>query len=129
MVMPDENENLLLNRKESSASCRIDQIIQLSFGGFTSRFWALRKHVNCLNKEREIESLPFYSWQCLNLRLEHREVDLVVREQSGLNLLVQYLVAKMNTLDGMRGSAKKVGAPIQQVAEKTYIKFKVISLR
>ena len=47
--------------KKSSASCRIEDIMQISFGGFNARFWAMRKHINTL-QDFQIENLPFYSW-------------------------------------------------------------------
>ena len=52
--------------KESTASCYLDDIQSIVFGGLTSRFWLLRKHINSLDKY-ELNKLPFYSWQCITL--------------------------------------------------------------
>lgn len=37
--------------EKSSASCFIDDIQSITFGAFSSRFWALRKHINCMHDE------------------------------------------------------------------------------
>ena len=47
--------------KKSSASCAIEDIESITFGAFNSRFWALRKHISCL-QDQQIENLPFYAW-------------------------------------------------------------------
>ena len=35
----------------SSASCKFSEIQSIIFGGMSSRFWMLRKHINSLNNE------------------------------------------------------------------------------
>ena len=54
--------------KKSSASCKISEIQQIIFGGLSSRFWMLRKHLNAMLKKDHITNkVPFYSWQCITL--------------------------------------------------------------
>jgi hypothetical protein len=36
-------------RVKSSASCRLDQVEGILFGGISSRFWMLRKHLNTID--------------------------------------------------------------------------------
>lgn len=66
--------------KKSGGSCRIDQIKGIIFGGLSSRFWIYRKHIN--SQAKDLENLLFYSWQCLTLQLPHRDVDLVIPDES-----------------------------------------------
>lgn len=66
----------------SSASCSLSQIKSISFGGFSSRFWSLRKHI--ISTEFQFQkplNLPFYSWQCISLNLNNRDVDIVIKNE------------------------------------------------
>ena len=47
--------------EKSSASCCIDDIQAIIFGGLSARFWMLRKHINSMSIEK-LSRLPFYSW-------------------------------------------------------------------
>jgi len=35
--------------KKSRGSCKVDQIKGFTYGGFSSRFWMLRKHINSMD--------------------------------------------------------------------------------
>ena len=49
--------------KYSSASCSLDSIQGIIFGGFSSRFWMLRKHFNSLDRVYYRKNqVPLYSW-------------------------------------------------------------------
>jgi hypothetical protein len=37
------------NRVKSSASCRLSNVVGIIFGGISSRFWMLRKHLNTMD--------------------------------------------------------------------------------
>ena len=65
----------------------------------------LRKHFNSMSKE-DLKYMPFYSWQCLTLRYSHRDVDLVITRQEDMEALLKFLIHKMRTLDGTRGSGE-----------------------
>ena len=93
--------------KVSSASCRFDQIEYFMYGGFSSRFWALRKHINCLQDE-QLENLPFKSWECISIKMAHREVDLVIKDPDQMDAFLKYLIYKTETVDGRYGSAKAI---------------------
>lgn len=64
----------------SSASCFITEIDAFIVGGFSSRFWVLRKHINSLNKE-ELKKIPFHSWNCITLKIGRRDIDLVIKNE------------------------------------------------
>jgi len=51
---------------KSSSSCWVDSIQGIVYGGMTSRFWMLRKHINSLSIA-ELKQLPFYAWNCITL--------------------------------------------------------------
>lgn len=44
----ENDPDITYELKKSSASCAIEDILCITFGAFNSRFWALRKHISCL---------------------------------------------------------------------------------
>lgn len=64
---------------KSKTSCNVSDIKSFVFGGFSSRFWMLRKHINSLSNQ-DLNKLPFYSWECITLELKNRNVDLVIKD-------------------------------------------------
>lgn len=89
---------------KSNASCQIDSIKGFIFGGTSSRFWLLRKHFNLMKLE-ELREVPFFSWECITLKLKDRDVDLVIRDDQQMNKLLKFLIHKLRTVDGTSGSA------------------------
>lgn len=108
----------------------VEEIESFVFGGFSSRFWGLRKHINSLN-ELQIQNLPFYSWECISLKLKEREVDLVIKDQAQMNILLKFLIVQMKTVDGRRGTAKKLIEHIGQNMhlQKTFTKYQILRFR
>jgi hypothetical protein len=88
----------------SSASCNIDDIEAIIFGGQSSRFWMLRKCINSMSK-KELAELPFYSWNCITFQMANRDIDLVIKKEEDMFLLIKYLAYKIKTIDGIKGSA------------------------
>lgn len=76
---------------KSSSSCKISDIQSIMFGGLSSRFWMLRKHINLMEPE-ELKKLPFYSWNCLTLCLPQKDVDLVIKDEKDMEKVMKYLV-------------------------------------
>ena len=102
---------------KSSASCKLADITGIIYGGFSSRFWMLRKHMNCLDIEYNDErNIPFYSWQCITIQMKDRDVDLVIPKEKDMDQLITILIHAMETVDGTKGSRIKL--------EKTIIKEK-----
>lgn len=64
--LDEDKDDINFSDKKSSASCKVSDIENILFGGMSSRFWMLRKHINSLDDEC-FKSLPFYSWQCITL--------------------------------------------------------------
>jgi hypothetical protein len=50
--------------------------------------------------------LPFYAWQCITLELGQRQVDLVIKDQKSMDILVKFLVYSINTMDCRKDSAE-----------------------
>ena len=95
---------MLMTEKESGASCKLSEVNALIFGGVSSRFWMMRKHIASLDND-SFSKLPFQSWQCLTLQLKHRDIDLVVRDPNMMELLLKFLIYQLKTIDGSRNSA------------------------
>ena len=94
----------------SSGSFNVEDIQGILFGGTSSRFWMLRKHLCSLNlKDHKLgNKIPFYSWNCITLLLKHRDVDLVIKDEKHMSRLLKYLIFHMNTVDGNRNSAQGI---------------------
>jgi hypothetical protein len=121
--LEDDNHNgVKLVIQPSSASCYLSQIKSISFGGFSSRFWSLRKHI--LSTEFQFQkplNLPFYSWQCISLSLHNRDVDIVIKNERLQNKLVKYLLYKLETIDGIAGSATSLLKTMNQEQIESYL--------
>jgi hypothetical protein len=65
----------------------------------------LRKHINSM-EPKDLEELPFYAWQCITLKTERRDINLVIKDQKDMQQLVEFLVISLRTLDGVRDTAK-----------------------
>jgi hypothetical protein len=62
---------------ESQASCAVAGIRGFLYGGFSSRFWMLRKHINSMERQK-LCTIPFHNWECITLELQYRDVDIVI---------------------------------------------------
>jgi hypothetical protein len=47
----------------------------------------MRKYINQMNKA-DLDSLPFYSWQCITLKLDNRDIDLVIKDEKDMEMLL-----------------------------------------
>lgn len=92
----------------------IEDIKMISFGGFTSRFWMLRKHFNSTRQEDIKLDAPFYSWECLSIDVGYRDVDLVIRCEKNMQRVLKFIISGMRTLDGRKGTADKILKPLNE---------------
>lgn len=99
------DDRMSFRRDDSFGSCNISEINSFVFGGFTSRFWMLRKHINSM-EHKDLEELPFYAWQCLTLRTDRRDINLVIKDQKDMQCMLEFLVISLRTLDGVRDTAR-----------------------
>jgi hypothetical protein len=105
--LDEDLDELQFEETKSSASCKIEDIVSFVYGGLTSRFWVHRKHVNALPPD-QIDLVPFNSWDCITLQLKHRDVDLVIRSGTQMNMFLKFLIYSLETFDGKRGSASQL---------------------
>ena len=113
-------------RDNSDGSCLISEINSFVFGGLTSRFWLLRKHINSM-EYKDLENLPFYAWQCITLRTNRRDINLVIKDQKDMQNVLEFLIISLKTIDGVRDTAKNYIAKSKGInpnKEKFIQKFK-----
>lgn len=58
-----------------------------------------------MNKQ-ELKDLPFHAWNCITLKLGRRDVDLVIKDESQMQIFIKFLLFTLCTLDGTKDSAK-----------------------
>ena len=82
------NENRKYYLKQSTTTCGLDEIQSIIYGGFSSRFWIYRKHMNTLENNK----IPFYAWECVTLFLERdRQIDLVIKNETRMTQFLKLL--------------------------------------
>ena len=64
--LDEEKDGIKFKEQISNATCNINDIEAIIFGGQSSRFWMLRKCVNSMSK-KDLEQMPFFSWNCITL--------------------------------------------------------------
>ena len=92
---------------KSAASCKLSDIKGLVFGGISSRFWMLRVHINSM----EILSIrkgiiPFYCWECITLEMDTKNVDLVIKNEKEMIILITLVIQSIYTRNNYRGTAR-----------------------
>ena len=115
----EESDQDFVNSK-SSASCYISDIKGILVGGIDSRFWMLRKYSITL-KRNQLQSLPFFAWQCLTIQLPYRDVNLVIPDDKQMDIILKFLIHKLRTFDGQRGSAENL---LKAMNEQTFSDYK-----
>lgn len=52
---------------KSDCSFNIKDLKSFIYGGISSRFWMMRKHINQMTLLSDLNKLSFYSWDCVTL--------------------------------------------------------------
>ena len=65
----------------------------------------------------------------MTIKLSHREVDIVVHDEKEQNNLVKYLLYKINTIDGIAGSADKILSVLESQGIESYRKKQKIPIQ
>ena len=81
----------------------------------------LRKHILTTPSDK-LNQLPFHSWNCITLQLEHRDVDLVIKSEKQMEIFLQFLVYKLKTLDGRRNTSTHLLEYLNQQDIQTFMK-------
>jgi hypothetical protein len=79
------------NEIKVSKSYYVSEIEGIIFGGMSSRFWMLRKHINSLNL-KNLNSLPFNNWNCITLLLKDKCIDIVLINEKHMKVFLQFLI-------------------------------------
>lgn len=106
LVLEAEDGNSI-RLKNSTSSFYLDRVQSFVYGGMSSRFWMLRKHINTKVKNKLFEEkVPFYAWQCITILLDNRDIDLVIPNEHHMDKFIQLLIYSAQTLNGEKGSAE-----------------------
>lgn len=54
------------------------------------------------------------SWQCITLTTKDKDIDLVIQSESCMDKLLKFLISRLNSINGIRDSAKPVKEVINQ---------------
>lgn len=100
---------------QSNSSFAIKEVTGFIYGGFSSRFWMLRKHTNFLDRII-MNHLPFFAWQCISILMPGRTIDLVIPSGSQMKTLIKYLIWSLETVDGFRGTARPYLDTVNNIA-------------
>ena len=112
---PLDEENDFIH-SNSSACCYLRDINGIMYGGISSRYWMLRKHINSLEIAKMAdEDMPFYAWECISLNLAHRDVDLVIKNEKDMNDFITLISYHMQTVDNSKDSANFINAHITKL--------------
>lgn len=113
----------LFRLKVSSSSCAISDIKGFVYGGLTSRFWMLRKHINTMeHEELKKPGLPFYTWECITLQLSDRDVCIVIRNEKLMAGFLKLLTYFLKSVDGDKDSAVGLKDALVRKMEREYLK-------
>lgn len=82
----------------------IRDITGIQFGGHSSNFWKMRKHINTMNRAN-LSHLPFFAWNCLTIHLESKDLSLVIKDDQQMLYVLTFLIKAIRTVDGKKGSA------------------------
>lgn len=85
----------------------MSEIKSFIYGGFASRFWLMRKHINSMKYQELVHDLPFFCWECITISTSTRDVDLVIKNEKDMECLLEFLIISLETIDGKKGSAIK----------------------
>jgi len=58
--------------------------------------------------KKELENVPFNSWNCITLQLPNRDIDLVIRDEKDMEKILKFLIYNLKTVDGNKDSALKL---------------------
>ena len=94
--------------KKSNSSFKLSEVTSFTFGPVVSRFWMLRKHTITMDQADLMHDAPFYGWNCITLSIAHKwDIYLIIKNEAAMTKFIKLLIYKTDTLDGLRGSARR----------------------
>ena len=57
-------------------------------------------------KIKELNNLPMYYWQCITFITKDRQIDLVIKNEKDMQMLLEFLIISLRSFDGRRDTVK-----------------------
>ena len=51
-------------------------------------------------------NMPFFCWQCITIQTKTLDLNLVIKDQNDMFMLLEFLIVSLKTIDGVRNSAQ-----------------------
>ena len=91
----------------------LSKIIGFMYGGMSTRFQMQRQGIlqiisNLQNKNNGLidQMVPHYEWECLSIQFENKDLDIVIRDEFQMEVMIKLLIKYLNTFDGNKDSIK-----------------------
>ena len=56
-------------------------------------------------KDKDVgKNLPLFNWECITIQLKRRDLDLVIKNELDMQILIKYLIVQLNTFDSNKNS-------------------------
>jgi len=63
---------------------------------------------NIINSKDNItdfeEKFPFFAWECITIEFKDRNIDLVIKNELHMQILIRYLIILLNSFDSNKNS-------------------------
>ena len=50
--------------------------------------------------------MPHFEWECLTLQFRSKDLDIVIRDETHMNIIIKFLILYLNTFDGNKNSLR-----------------------
>ena len=87
--------------KKSPSLYKLEHVSGFIYGGMATKFWMQRQAVldrlihsmKNSTKDKDIgKNLPLFNWECITIQLQRRDLDLVVKNELDMEILIKYLI-------------------------------------
>ena len=58
------------------------------------------------NPELIDKIMPHFEWECLTLQFRSKDLDIVIRDETHMNIMIKFLILYLNTFDGNKNSLR-----------------------
>ena len=85
-----------------------------------------------------MNEIPFFSWECITIHLNNRDVNLVIKDEQQMKIFILFLILKLNTFDGQANSIQvlrdtkkipKAAGISHELLHKFYKRFLMVKIR
>ena len=88
---------------------KLNDITGFMYGACSTRFQMFKNSINEIIAQsddiKNIDSLmPFYAWECLTIQFKRRDLDIVVKDEQQMEILLKFLIMETNSFDSNRNS-------------------------